>query len=452
MISITRFPKLIIDSFDESSIYESKNVTSTVKESDILIDQVADRKLKEVQEFKRSSDHSKSLPREAVSNKDIYEDRMKAIRKVIDKDSEKFARSHDIAKEINLSKGKIRLFELKLSKTEIQKIAPLLTHMNLRSYSFETDGWTTDEIQQLIESAAPNLVSLSICGTPAIPFLPKDLPKLEELDCRSSIFETLPICPELRTLDCSLSFKLTSLPQYPKLEKLICDQCSNLEEFPEYPKLSELRCESCYKLTAIPPQPQLRFLLCNSCNGLIELPTFPNLETLFCCYCENLSKLPDCPILKSLACMRCRKLTHLPSYPMLKKLSCSDCGKLTKLPLYSLLEALECRDCNGLTVLPNYKNLKTLNCCRCKNLTIVPLYQFLEDLDCRGCKGLTVLPDYEKLKKIICNSCKNLTNFPLSPHLEYAEYADCPRLINPPKNIETGKGFYCSFLSTYLDV
>lgn len=406
---ISMYPFSIFNIYHESTKSadrESKTKASTVTEGDLLIKEVGEKKIREAQESKGEpfsySDEKKSsprkiaqyLPNESVSKgrfehlitlpSHLFDDKRRSLATII---TEIDRASKELETPINpipvlaewINYGNVKLSDLSffgLSKIDIKKIAPFLTHMNLCNLEFQA-GWTAAEVQELIASAAPNLVSLFFCNAFPLTCLPKVLPKLQEFSCSHSDLKDLPIYPELRKLDCACCHmstlplypnleeldcsncaKLTELPVYPKLTKLICNNCLNLEGLPEYPKLKELRCENCYKLTTIPMQPELRFLYCNSCNGLTELPTFPKLETLYCCYCRNLSKLPACPSLQLLGCIECKRLTRLPSYPVLKKLYCSYCRGLTKLPSYPLLEELECLLCIGLTVVPKYKNLK----------------------------------------------------------------------------------------------
>lgn len=335
-----------------------------IKEVVDRIKEVVDSTLKEPLEYKSGpfpySDAQKSSPGKAPASRPLdkiwSKDKLEYLMSLPSDSNEKRSKSLEIiraetnkaSKELGVSLDLISilaewvnhknviLFDLGLSKADIYKIAPLLTHMNLFHNGFNEKEWTPNEIEDLIAGVANNLVSLSIHIFIHIKHLPKYFPKLETLDINLDL-EELPTCPELRTLhiknnqlktlpqypklevlDCTYCSKLTLLHFYPKLKNLTCIGCKNLEKLSEYPKLKELRCESCFELTAIPMQPELRFLNCNGCQGLTELPIFPKLETLYCCYCNNLSKLPEYPFLKSLHCLHCVKLTQLPSSPLLK--------------------------------------------------------------------------------------------------------------------------------------
>jgi Leucine-rich repeat (LRR) protein len=253
------------------------------------------------------------------------------------------------------------------------------------------------------------------------------------------------------------------------LQSLILNSLMNklntIEGIQGFKNLKYLNCSRNYYITSLPPLPQsLKYLDC-SINSIVNVSAFPeNLVSLNCsnnlikilpniaqgvtildCSGNKLTTLPTLPQgLKKLSCTY-NQLTTLPTLPQgLTELYCGDCQLITLPTLPQELTMIQCPN-NQLVTLPNLPaNLKYLFCSNNKLNTLPALPNTLTFIDCINNK-LTILPALSKaLTSLLCSN-NQLNALPILPQKLTILYCNTNQLALLPALPQSLKELECSY-------
>lgn len=275
--------------------------------------------------------------------------------------------------------------------------------------------------------------------------------KLVYLDCSKSRknmyfhkYINLENFKSLTYLNCENSC-ITNISYLTNLETLIC-KCINYLDLILLIKLKHLTCTE-YNNNTLPILPELISLELHNVEQTLELPLLLKLEDLTCVEC-NIIKLPDYPNLKNLTCIKCQ-IDEIPEFANLVNLIIKTCYlynyEFTGLPKFPKLEYLEYCGLNtddlNLYTLPC---LKKLVCRDIINVNILLVMPKLIKIKCVDCQNVNI-PTLPELIKITCNNCN--MNLQILPKLRTFNYdIDCTlnsRILKKMPNLRSvnGEGF-----------
>lgn len=189
-----------------------------------------------------------------------------------------------------------------LTDSELQGITPRLHYVDVRGmFSLQAEA-----IRFLTQCTS--MVTLKVSRDPLF---------------NADLFNSLPIFPHLRILNCSFC-PLNELPSPSKVPALIDLNCNNcpVRVIPLYTTLQRLSCRNT-PITEIPVLPTLEHLNCGRCSRLTRIATHLNsLTYLVCDNCPVLPEIPTMPELKKLFCRDCPQLATLGAMQKLIHISC----------------------------------------------------------------------------------------------------------------------------------
>lgn len=302
----------------------------------------------------------------------------------------------------------------KLTAEEWAGITPLLKYVNVSSYEFPDP--TYNGIQQFLSRFVcaetldisnnhtistvpllPNLITLDCHNCSCLTTLPYGMEKLLHLNCRQTRLINLPydLLQQLITLDCGYCYQLIQPERFKRLEQLRC----------VYIKWKELPAGLEETLTS---------LNCSMCN-LTMRDGFERLVQLKCSNCEWEYLPRGLVSLQDLDIFDCKNLVVLPAEIIgnLITLNCGGCDSLLLPGGLVRLQTLKCPDCKWEALPGDLVSLTTLDCRYCFYLFTLNIVGKLKELDCSDNNRLhTLTGDFGNLKKFNCSYCPSLFALP----------------------------------------